>query len=145
MFDASDPTQLREVANLDTFLAPDSNVAGTDGAWGVYPFFPSGTVVISDISNGLFVLRDVAATLAQNAGAIGYFGAADSIPEDAGTVELTVRRNRGTAGAVSVDYATSDLSAEAGSDYVAATGTLDWAAGDMSDRTITVSVTNDTH
>ena len=145
VFDASDPTQLREVANLDTFLEPTDNLAGTDGAWGVYPFFPSGTVVISDISNGLFVLRDAAATLAQNAGALGYFGAADTIAEGAGTVELTVRRNRGTAGAVSVDYATSDLTAEAGSDYETATGTLDWAAGDMSDRTITVSVTNDTN
>ena len=74
VFDASDPEDLREVASFDTFLAPAANSAGTDGAWGVYPFFPSGTVVISDISNGLFVLRDHAATLAQNAGRIAFAG-----------------------------------------------------------------------
>ena len=38
VFDVSDPTQLREVASFDTFLAPAGNSAGTDGAWGVYPF-----------------------------------------------------------------------------------------------------------
>ena len=29
---------------------------GFDGAWGVYPFLPSGNLVVSDISQGLFVL-----------------------------------------------------------------------------------------
>jgi choice-of-anchor B domain-containing protein len=144
VFDASDPLELKEVASFDSFLAPVSNSAGTDGAWGVYPFFPSGTVVVSDISNGLFVLRDGASEYGQNAGRIGYLDTFGSVPEDSGTVEVTVRRNRGLAGAVSVDYATSDLTASGGSDYTSSTGTLEWAAGDMSDRTITIAVTNDT-
>ena len=58
------------------FLAPIANEAGTDGAWGVYPFFPSGIVVISDINNGLIVLRDHAATLAQQSGRLGFAVAA---------------------------------------------------------------------
>ena len=144
VFDASDPERLREVASFDTFLAPAANSAGTDGAWGVYPFFPSGTVVISDISNGLFVLRDQAATLAQNAGRIAYAGMSAQVAESSADARVIVRRNGGTAGAVSIDYATSDLSATAGNDYTATTGTLNWAAGDMTDRTITIPVTNDT-
>ncbi len=109
VFDVSEPEELREVASFDTFLEPAANSAGTDGAWGVYPFFPSGTVVISDISNGLFVLRDAASTLAQNAGRIGFSSAALQVAEESATARVTVRRNAGTAGAVSVDYATSDL------------------------------------
>jgi choice-of-anchor B domain-containing protein len=143
VFDANDPLDLAEVANFDSFLAPASNSAGTDGAWGVYPFLPSGTVVVSDISNGLFVLRDGASAYAQSPGRIGYFGTSNAVAETAGTVALTVRRNRGYAGAVSVDYATTDLSAVAGSDYTSASGTLEWAAGDMSDRSITIPVTDD--
>lgn len=144
IFDVSVPESLREVAHLDTFLAPAGNSAGTDGAWGVYPFFPSGTVAISDISNGLFLLQEEAATLAQNAGRIGYAGLAETVAENGGSARIVVRRNGGTAGALSVDYATSDLVAAAGSDYTATTGSLDWAAGDMADKTILVPVINDT-
>jgi hypothetical protein len=60
-----------------------------------------------------------------------------------GNVVLTVRRNRGTGGRGERDYI-NDLSAVAGSDYTTASGTLAWAAGDMSDRSITIAVTNDT-
>ncbi len=144
VFDVSDPLALKEVASFDSFLAPASNSAGTDGAWGVYPFLPSGTVVVSDISNGLFVLRDGASEYAVSPGRIGYAGSSSAVQETAGTAVVTVRRNRGLAGAVSVDYATSDLSAVAGSDYTSATGTLEWAAGDMSDRPITIALNNDT-
>ncbi len=144
VFDVSDPEALQEVANFDTFLAPAANSAGTDGAWGVYPFFPSGTVVISDISNGLFVLRDEAADLSQSAGRIAYAGTTASVSENAANAQVTVRRNGGFAGAVNIEYATSDLSATTGADYTATAGTLSWPAGDMTDRTISISLVNDT-
>lgn len=50
--DAARPDNLIEVGNFDTFLG--GNV-GFDGAWGAYPFLPSGIVLVTDISNGLFV------------------------------------------------------------------------------------------
>lgn len=37
----------------DTFVGGDE--IGFDGAWSTYPFFPSGTVIISDIDGGLFI------------------------------------------------------------------------------------------
>ncbi len=45
---------LMEIASFDTF--PDSSAAAFDGSWSVYPFFPSGNIVVSDIANGLFIL-----------------------------------------------------------------------------------------
>lgn len=56
------------------------------------------------------------------------------------TVRFPVYRTAGTAGAVSVDYATADGTATAGSDYTAASGTLEWAAGDNEPKYIEVVV-----
>ena len=55
------------------------------------------------------------------------------------TVTLTVNRTGGT-GAVSVQYATSDVSATAGADYTAVAGTLTWAAADFTAQTIIVPI-----
>jgi choice-of-anchor B domain-containing protein len=44
-----------ETAFFDTY--PASNSANFNGAWSSYPYFPSGTVIVSDIEGGLFVLR----------------------------------------------------------------------------------------
>jgi choice-of-anchor B domain-containing protein len=57
IFDSTNPRALTEVGSFDTYLTPAANSAGTDGAWGVYPFLPSGTILVSDIENGLFLLR----------------------------------------------------------------------------------------
>ena len=46
---------ITEIAFFDTVPADDQ--AGTmDGAWSVYPWLPSGTLIVSDIQGGLFVL-----------------------------------------------------------------------------------------
>ncbi len=46
---------ISEVAYFDTY--PSSNSSQFNGAWSSYPFFKSGTVIVSDIERGLFVLR----------------------------------------------------------------------------------------
>jgi hypothetical protein len=63
-----------------------------------------------------------------------------AVSQDAGVVAIPVVRTGPAAEAVSVDYATSDLSAIAGTNYTAASGTLSWQANDSSQRTITVHV-----
>ena len=55
IFNARQPTHLREIAHFDT--DPTDNSTSFHGAWGVYPFLPSGTLLISDIEGGLFVVR----------------------------------------------------------------------------------------
>ena len=47
--------ELSEVGYFDTF--PDNEDAQFGGAWSTYPFFASGTVLISDMQRGLFVVR----------------------------------------------------------------------------------------
>ncbi len=60
-FDISDPNHPRVVFHYDTYPDNDTGAGGTtypinyEGCWGVYPFFPSGTVVASDRKYGLFV------------------------------------------------------------------------------------------
>ena len=46
--------EISEVAFFDTF--PASDARNFNGAWSVYPYLPSGTVLVSDTRNGLFVL-----------------------------------------------------------------------------------------
>jgi hypothetical protein len=52
--DASRPDNLVTVGRYDTYTQGSGN--GFNGAWGVYPFLPSGNILVSDIDNGLFVL-----------------------------------------------------------------------------------------
>lgn len=40
---------------------PENDNMSYDGAWNVYPFFPSGNVIISDINRGLFIVDPSAA------------------------------------------------------------------------------------
>lgn len=53
VLDATDPLVLSEIAYFDTY--PEDDVASYNGLWNVYPYFPSGTVIGSDIEKGLFV------------------------------------------------------------------------------------------
>lgn len=58
------------------------------------------------------------------------------------SVSITVERTGGADFAVSVDYATSDITAIAGTNYTATSGTLTWEDGDSSAKTITVNTTD---
>ncbi|HUF72467.1 MAG TPA: choice-of-anchor B family protein [Gammaproteobacteria bacterium] len=51
---------LTEIAHFDTFPASDD--PGFDGVWSVYPYLPSGTLIVNDRDNGLFVLTMAATT-----------------------------------------------------------------------------------
>jgi hypothetical protein len=52
--DCSRPHNLIQVGDYDTY--PQGTGNGFDGAWGVYPYLPSGTIIVSNIDEGLFVL-----------------------------------------------------------------------------------------
>jgi choice-of-anchor B domain-containing protein len=46
--------ELMEIAFFDTL--PSSDAPSALGAWSVYPYLPSGVIIVSDVTNGLFVL-----------------------------------------------------------------------------------------
>jgi len=80
-------------------------------------------------------------------GTIALTTASQNVGEGAGSVTITARRSGGNSGAVGVSYATSGTPtpnvASAGSDYVAASGSLSWADGDSADKTVTVTILDD--
>jgi hypothetical protein len=51
--DVTDPSNMILVGSYDTTPLSGN---GFNGAWGVYPFLPSGNLIVSDIELGLFVL-----------------------------------------------------------------------------------------
>jgi len=52
--DASRPDNLIQVGNFDTFAGLNSSFFG---AWGAFPFFESDILLVTDIENGLFILK----------------------------------------------------------------------------------------
>lgn len=58
VLDVSNPTEPKEIGYFDTYPIPEANDPQFDGAWGAFPYLPSGNILVSDISNGLFVLKD---------------------------------------------------------------------------------------
>lgn len=55
VYDISNPATPVNVAYYDTH-PQNTDYTGWSGAWGVYPFLPSGNLIVSDTRNGLFVL-----------------------------------------------------------------------------------------
>ena len=78
-----------------------------------------------------------------DAGTLEFSAPTFSVNENAGPAVVIVTRSGGSVGTVTVNYATSNGTALAGSDYTAATGTLTFGAGETS-KNLNVAITNDT-
>jgi len=58
VYDLTDPNNPKKHAYYDTYtLNADGIFTGFHGCWGVWPYLPSGNIIASDISEGLFVLK----------------------------------------------------------------------------------------
>ncbi|HSK21205.1 MAG TPA: choice-of-anchor B family protein [Longimicrobiales bacterium] len=55
VLDVSDPENPREIGTFDT--TPFLEGPGFSGAWSTYPFFKSGTVIVTSVQEGLFLLK----------------------------------------------------------------------------------------
>ena len=132
VLDITNPSEPVQAGYFDTYTPHDS--AYFTGAWGVFPFLPSGNLLVSDIVGGLYVLGD--RTRVSEHGKIG-FKAASFGGEEGNDVSVSVVRTDGTSGSISVDYAVIPGSASS-TDLTASTGTLEWADDDDSERNITV-------
>ena len=98
---------------------------------------PTGGASLGAPSSGVLMILDDEVTLQLDS-------ASYPMAEGGGTATITVSRAGGTSGSVTVDYATSDGTATAGSDYAAAVGTLSWPAGDGTDKTFNIDIVSDT-
>ncbi len=97
VFCAEDPTNPVQVGWFDTH--PDSDAGGFDGVWSVYPYFPSGILIASDMSNGLFVL-DVTDALDAGSVVMDYPGGRPPLidPQGGTTMAVNVLGSCGGAG-----------------------------------------------
>ena len=60
VFDISDPTNPIQTWEYDTYTP--NNHASYKGAWGVYPYLPSGNIIVSDMQTGLYIIELSAGT-----------------------------------------------------------------------------------
>ncbi len=56
LWDISDPENPFEIGHFDT-TPNDANPPGFVGAWTAYPYFESGTIIVSSMNEGLFMVR----------------------------------------------------------------------------------------
>jgi choice-of-anchor B domain-containing protein len=56
VIDISDPTNPRETGSFDT-VPFGENVPGFAGSWSNYPYFKSGTIVVTSMREGLFIVK----------------------------------------------------------------------------------------
>lgn len=87
----------------------------------------------------IFSVQQLEVTIEDNDRAYVSIGNNQTVNEATGTVDLTVTLNKAVDTSITVDYATTSQNADAITDYIAQSGTLTFAAGELS-KTITVPI-----
>jgi hypothetical protein len=123
-----------------TFSIPISNSSPFSGtrSFSVALSQPVGTTLASPSSASVAINGAAAAAI----GSVQLSASSFTVAQSAGSVSVAVHRTGGTSGAISVNYATTNGTAVAGTDYTATNGTLNWADGDASSKTISIPVSN---
>lgn len=98
---------------------------------------PGGDVILGSTSNSIITIENLEAP-----GVISINSSIANVIEG-GSATISVSRTGGIAGAVSIDYATSNNTALAGSDYTASFGTLNWADGESGSKLIVIETLTD--
>ena len=117
----------------------DDSLIDPDETFSVVISNPGGDAILSDtkpITTLVTIVDD------ENPGTLAFTSSTAQVNEDDGTVTLTVFRDGGTDGVVTVDYATSGGTATEDQDYTGQTGTLTFADG-VDSQSITVDITDD--
>jgi hypothetical protein len=128
-------------ASLKSFSIPISNTT---------PFVDSKTftVALTNAGSGAMVGTPNSATVsivgdkAAPVGSVELGAASVTVAQNVGKVSMPVNRTGGSSGAVSVAYAAKNGTAVAGTDFTATTGTVQWADGDSSAKSVSIPISN---
>jgi hypothetical protein len=78
----------------------------------------------------------------KGAGLVSLSAPTYTVAENAGSVTITLNRTNGSAGAASLNYATANGTAIAGTNYTTARGTIGWVNGDTTPKKIVIPISN---
>lgn len=136
ILDISDPVNPVEVGFFDTF--PSSNNASFNGAWGTYPYLPSGNILISDINSGLYIVKDNS----RNDTVTASVAETSLLGERGQSVTVLVNKPGALASEASVHFELVNGSAKNGTDVTVAneTDVLTWEANDTSAKSIVLNI-----
>lgn len=93
---------------------------------------PTGGAVIGTPSTAVVSIIDSDVGVSSGSGSVQFSTAGYTVLESGGSVTVTVIRQGSYTGTINVNYATSDGTATAGSDYTNTSGTLVFAPGESS-------------
>ena len=136
VLDITTPSAPVEVGFFDTY--PVSNNASFNGAWGVYPFLPSGNILVSDINSGLYIIQDQ--TLENNTGKIAFDDKQHTVNEGQ-NINIIVNKTGNGASTVSYEILPGSADLE---DFVVISGELQWTTNDTQPKSIVLQTNNDT-
>lgn len=136
VLDITDPSDPIEVGFFDTY--PVSDNPGFNGAWGVYPFLPSGNILVSDINSGLYIIQDQ--TLANNTGNIAFETKQLNVNEGE-RLSIVVTKTGNGASTVGYEVLPGSASPE---DFVMTSGELQWTNNDTQSQSIVLQTSKDT-
>ena len=103
---------------------------------------PAQSPGLSPFIGGFILNETLRAMAVATNGAFGFNAAGSNVSEAAGSVQITINRTGDISGAASVDFLSSDGTAEQRSDYNIAVGTLFFAPGETS-KTFNIFITDD--
>lgn len=99
--------------------------------------------VVSEVFDPNTPNNVVVKTTTVTAPSLQFSASSYTVNENNTPAVITVSRTGASSGPISVQYATSNGTAVAGSDYTTKTGALNWSAGDLAPKTFTISILND--
>ena len=137
VLDISNPRNPTEVGFFDTY--PLANSASFNGAWGAYPFLPSGNILVSDINSGLYIIRDKTGSTQGRV----KFSVANLSVNEGETAQLILQRVDGSAGIVGVYLETQSGNATDAIDYSSVIQHIEWLDGDTTDKLVEIPITAD--
>ena len=129
-------------ASPKTFSVPISNATPFSGSksFAITLSGASGSTLSTPSTATASISGDAVASI----GSLQFSASTYGVAQSAGTIAVTVNRTGGSAGSISVAYATSNGTAIAGTDYTATSGTLDWADGNSASQTVQIPISTAT-
>jgi hypothetical protein len=98
----------------------------------------TGPAIIGGLGSAVLTIVD-----SESPSVLAFSAATYAVTESGVTATITATRTGPTVSIVTVNYATSNGTGQAGTDYTATSGILSWANGDAANKTFTIPITDD--